>query len=378
MGGGIYALLGKMIGLVGIFMPLSLLIAGAVALVSALSFAQLSRRFPVSAGEAAYVQAAFGRPRLSQLVGVMVMLTGIVSCATLCSAIGGFLLDLTGMPALSLILLTAAGLTAVAAWGVTQSVAAVAVVAVLEVGALVVIIALSADRLPQGVMLVSGFSGPAGELSPAALIAAAFLAFYAFVGFEDMVNMAEEVRDAERNLPLAILIAVVVTFVLYLGVGLVAVSLDNREALAAAHTPLALLLPDTPASGIAIGVISILAGLNGALVQLVMASRVAYGMARKGLAPGALGRVSPVTRTPLLATLLTGAVVALLAGSLSLQGLAETSSFIILGVFTLVNLSLAVLRWREMARLTLRNIPWLPLIAAASCAAMLLLRLLQF
>jgi APA family basic amino acid/polyamine antiporter len=312
------------------------------------------------------------------LVGLMVMLTGIVSCATLCSAIGGFLLDLTGMPALTLILLTAAGLTAIAAWGVTQSVVAVAVVTVLEVGTLVVIIALSADRLPQGVVLVSGFSGQAGELSSAALIAAAFLAFYAFVGFEDMVNMAEEVRDAERNLPMAILIAVIVTFVLYLGVGLVAVSLENREALAAAHTPLALLLPDTPVSGVAIGVISILAGLNGALVQLVMASRVAYGMARKGLAPGALGRVSPVTRTPLLATLLTGAVVALLAGSLSLQGLAETSSFIILGVFTLVNLSLAVLRWRETARLTLCDIPWLPLIAAASCAAMLLLRLLQF
>lgn len=369
VGGGIYALLGKMIGAVGVFTPLSLMIAGAVALVSALSFAEMSRRFPASEGEVAYVDAAFGWRRLSQLVGTLVILTGVVSAATLCAATGGFLLDITGVPALGMIVLTAVVLTAIAAWGVSQSVAAVALVTILEVGTLVVIILLSADSLTAVPRLLSQMTGQWDQLEGAALMTTAFLAFYAFVGFEDMVNMAEEVRDVERTLPLAILISVAITFVLYLGVAAVALNLEDREALAQSNTPMALLLPPDHTAGITIGVISILAGLNGALVQIVMAARVLYGMARKGMAPGRLGAVSTATRTPLFATLMVGATVLLLAVSFPLVGLAQATSFIILGVFALVNLSLVVLRRRE------GGIPWLPGIAAAGCVAMLTLRL---
>ena len=371
VGGGIYALLGKIIGEVGVFTPLSLMIAGAVALVSALSFAEMSRRFPASEGEVAYVDAAFGLRRLSQLVGILVILTGVVSAATLCAATGGFLLDITGVPALGMIALTAVALTAIAAWGVSQSVAAVALVTLLEVGTLVAIILLSAESLTAIPHLLSQMTGQWGQLEGAALMTTAFLAFYAFVGFEDMVNMAEEVRNVERTMPLAILISVAITFVLYLGVATVALNLEDRQALAQSNTPMALLLPRGYTADVAIGVISILAGLNGALVQMVMASRVLYGMARKDLAPRRLGTVSTVTRTPMMATLMVGAIVLLLACSFPLVGLAQATSFIILGVFALVNFSLLVLRLRE------GDIPWLPGLAAAGCVAMLTLRLVS-
>ena len=229
---------------------------------------------------------------------------------------------------------------------------------------------MSADSLTQAPALLGEMSASWGQLDAAALVGASFLAFYAFVGFEDMVNMAEETRNVKRTMPLAILIAVGITVTLYLGVALVAIGLEDRAALAEAHTPLALLLPGGEYSGLVIGLISILAGLNGALVQLVMASRVLYGMASKQLAPSWFGRVNSRTRTPVRATFAAGAVVLWLAMSFSLTGLAAATSFIILGVFAMVNLALARLRWENDS-----IIAWLPLVAAASCTVMLVARL---
>jgi amino acid transporter len=182
-----------------------------------------------------------------------------------------------------------------------------------------------------------------------------------------MVNMAEETRDVKRNLPLAIFIAVAITISLYLGVALVAMGLEDGAALATANTPLSLLLPQNAVGGLAIGLNSVLAGVNGALVQVVMASRVFYGMANRGLAPYWFARVNTRTRTPVRATLVVGAMVMVLATSFPLATLAATTSAIILAVFAIVNLSLARLRWTEQA-----SIAWLPVIAAVSCVAMLL------
>lgn len=374
IGGGFYALLGKIIGEAGIFTPLSLLLACGLALVSALSFAELARRYPVSAGEVQYVQSAFGWSRLSQLVGVLVIMTGLVSSATLCAATGGFLLDLTSAPIPLLIAVTTVVLTAIAAWGVNQSVIVVAIITLIEAGTLLLIIILSPDKALELPTLIIDMVNGWDQIEGAVILTTAFLAFYAFVGFEDMVNMSEETRDAEHTMPRAIAIAVIITVVLYAGVTLVALGFEDRQALATAHTPLALLLPETRFSGLTIGLISILAGLNGALVQLVMAARVMYGMADRGMAPRPLARVHPVTRTPLLATVVAGVIVLVLATSFPLKGLAEATSFIILTVFLLVNLSLAVIRCRETPHIRLTTLAWMPIIAALSCLAMLVLR----
>jgi len=375
IGGGFYALLGKIVGDAGVFAPLSLLLACAIALLNAFSFAELSRRYPVSAGEVHYVEAGFGRRRVAQGVGVLVILTGVISSATLCAATGGFLLDLTGAPAGALIALTALVLTGIAAWGVNESVAVVAVITLIEAGTLLVIILFSGDRLLALPEMIGSMAVDWGQFSGGAFIATTFLAFYAFVGFEDMVNMAEEVRDVERTLPRAIFISMAITVFLYVGVAIAAIGLEDRDALARANTPLALLLPQWKYGGLTIGVISIMAGLNGALVQLIMASRVLYGMASRDMAPRLFARVHPFTRTPLRATLVMGAVVLVLSTSFPLSRLAETSSFVLLLVFSLVSLALAALRWREGLAEGFYRVPWLPLLAAGSCLVMVGLRL---
>ena len=123
----------------------------------------------------------------------------------------------------------------------------------------------------------------------------AFLAFYAFIGFEDMVNVAEEVKEPRRILPLAILITIGISTLLYLLVALVAVLALPPAELAQSRAPLALLYERATGSApTLISLISMFAVVNGALIQIIMASRVLYGMSREGWLHGAFGQGAPV------------------------------------------------------------------------------------
>jgi amino acid transporter len=171
----------------------------------------------------------------------------------------------------------------------------------------------------------------------------AFLAFYAFIGFEDMVNVAEEVRQPERNLPRAILLALLISSVLYLLVSLAAITSLPADRLSAADAPLAVLYEFvTGREPVMITLISMLAVVNGALIQIIMASRVCYGMARQRWLPACFGQVYPRTQTPVMATVTVAALVLLAALWFPIEVLAKATSFFLLIVFALVNLSL----WR--------------------------------
>lgn len=342
VGGGIYALTGKVAGEAGMFMPASFLLAGLLALVNGCTFAELSSRIPHSAGEASYTQAAFGRYWLSTAVGWLVIATGVVSAGTLSIATVGFLKDLVSIPHTAAILLLVTSLGLLAAWGIVESVFAVVIITVIEVGALVYIIAMGAAQLEslssRWPELVPGL-GP-GTL--AGLWSGAFLGFYAFIGFEDMVNIGEEVQRPRRSLPLAIMLSVGVTLLLYIAVTTIAVLAVDPEVLSATNTPLATVLSGGEAGRRAqwLVIVSLLAGVNGALVQIVMASRVIYGLAGSRGALRMLAKVSRRTRTPLAATLLVTLIVAALALWLPLTTLARITSGAILIVFGLLNLSL--------------------------------------
>jgi amino acid transporter len=195
----------------------------------------------------------------------------------------------------------------------------------------------------------------------------AFLAFYAFIGFEDMVNVAEEVRRPQRNLPRAILLALGLSTLLYFAVTLVAVSAVHPAQLAASAAPLAHIYQQaTGAEPLLITVISMIAVINGALIQIIMASRVCYGMGNRGWAPLWLARVHPVTRTPVTATVLVTALVMLMALWLPLESLARATSFFILLVFVLVNLSLWRIKHRAADGYRGFSVrPWIPAAGAA-------------
>ena len=374
VGSGFYALIGRVAGLAGPSTPVALGLSGLLALLSAASFAELSSRFPVSAGEVHYVERGFRVRSLAITVGWLVILTGVVSAATLSVATIGFLQDFVRVPDTlgTIVLVLAMGL--VAGWGIGESVGVVFTITMIEVGALVYVGTVGGSVLLE-------LPGRFGEIVPSAdgglwmgVFSGMFLAFYAFIGFEDLVNIAEEVERPRRNLPIAIIVGVIATTLLYIWVALVAVLTVAPADLAASNTPVARIMSDHGSSTTtALGVVSLLTGVNGALVQIIMAARVAYGMARKEQAPGWLARVHPVTRTPLLATAVMTVVIAILAVFFPLTTLARSTSTVILVIFTLVNLSL----WRVK-----KSEPdpdgegprfprWLPLVGAVSCIGVL-------
>ena len=371
VGAGFYALLGKVAGMAGTAAPTAVLLAAVVASFTALSFIELSTRYPESGGPARYVEAAFRSALLGRITGVMVIFTGVVSAATLARAVGGFLDDLYGWPPALAIVTTVIGLSAVAAWGVRASGLAAAAVTILEVGVLLAIPFLRADVLPA-------LPGHLHELVPgphapwSGVLFGTFLVFYAFVGFEDMVTLAEEVENPRRNIPRAILTSLIVASLLYAGVAAVAVIAVEPETLAGEASPLALLVGERgTAMRPAVVWVGVLAGLNGALIQIVMAARILHGMRTTHGPLAWFGAVHRRTRTPLNATVFAGPVVLALALAFPLVVLASWTSAVLLLVFAAVNLALVVVSKREPETTGFRCPRWTPKVGLALCLGLL-------
>ena len=343
IGAGIYVIIGAAAGIAGEYTPLAFLAASCIAGLSALSFAELSTRFPVSAGEAAYIEAGLGWRNLSRFAGLAIATSGAVSSATLLQGGVGYILELVTAPPWLMFAILLGLVASLVAWGISQSLMVAAVFTVLEILGLVSIIVFA----PADPFSLAGelyVSAPPFELSTVTgLSAAVMLAFFAFIGFEDMVNVVEEVRDPGSTLPTAIILTLVITTVLYIWISIIALSVVPRQELAESNAPLALILSRTAGYGSEIlSLVAIVAVLNGAIIQLIMVSRVLYGMSRLGQIPAFIGAVSPITRTPLVATAIVTLVVAILGLLLELEALAATTSSLTLAAFALVNLSL----WR--------------------------------
>ncbi len=361
VGAGIYALVGEVAGRAGMRAPWSFAVASLLAAFTAGSFAELSSRLPRSAGEAEYVREGLGSLRLATVVGLLVVLAGTVSAATIANGFAGYLLDAVAVPRTAALLGLVVVLGLVAAWGITQAVWVASVVTALEIAGLLAVTVAAGDSFASLPARWPELRPEAGDWRP--LFAGALLAFYAFLGFEDMVNVAEEVKRVRRTLPLAIGITLVVTTTLYVVVGLACVLTVPPPELRASGAPLALVFERASgASPAAIRLVGIVAMVNGALVQVIMASRVLYGLGRRGALPPRLARVSPRTHTPLLAT---GAVtlgVAVFALALPLAPLAELTSVLTLVVFALCNLALVLLKRRAPEAPGMRVPGWVPIV----------------
>jgi APA family basic amino acid/polyamine antiporter len=391
LGAGIYVLVGKVAGEAGYFAPLSFFIASIIAAISAFTYAELSARYPVSAGEAVYLYEGFGLQKLSLIVGLMIAFAGIVSSATIAHGFAGYMQVFIDLPQWSLITLMLLVLGLLAAWGISQSVRVAALLTVVEVAGLVIIIVVGAGDLPQLWQVyqhgpqpdqLSGTQSMTQSIfhgfSLLGLTSGAFLAFYAYIGFEDMVNVAEEVKDPQRNLPKAILISVIISMLLYSVVSLVSISVLTPQELALSDAPLAAVY--AKATGQAPAIISIIgafAVINGALIQIIMTSRMFYGLADRGWLPGFLQTIYPLTRTPLNSTLLTVSLMILFALSLPMVTLAELTSYLILLVFALVNLALIKIKQRHPQPEGVREFsPWLPRAGFVTAVLFLLVELL--
>ncbi len=379
IGAGIFVLVGKIAGHAGMWAPVSFLVAALLAGFTAFSFAELVGRHPKSAGEAIYVREGFASETLGLVVGLMVAVSGIVSAATIVNGAVGYLQQFVAVPGplaqVGMVLL----LAALCAWGIGESVTAAAVFTVLEVGALVLVIWSASGSLATIPSRLDELLPPFEGMAWTGILAGAMLAFYAFLGFEDLVNVAEETRDVVRTMPAAIFLTLGVTAALYGLVALAAVLTVPPPELAASEAPLALIYQRGGGEPRMIGGIAVVAVLNGALIQMIMGSRVLFGLADQGWLPRALARVHPRTQTPLVVTGVVAAVVLALAMFFPLERLAEVTSTIVLLVFVMVNLSLVLIRRRGTpAPAGVRTWPiWIPATGAVVSLAFLLAQLLR-
>jgi len=271
LGAGIYVLVGKVAGSAGLFAPVAFLVASLVAAFTALSYAELVARYPLSAGEAVYVQKGLGLPALSVIVGLLIVLMGAVSAATIARGFVGYLDILIEVPDAVAIALLVVVLGMTATWGIVESVSIAALVTLVELLGLAMVLAVAGDSLFTIPERLPELMPPMDPVIWQGILFGAFLAFYAFVGFEDMVNVAEEVRNPVRNVPLAILIALGVTTLLYAAVSLTAVLTVAPQQLAASDAPLATVYQQaTGSKPVVLSIISIFAVVNGALIQIIM------------------------------------------------------------------------------------------------------------
>ncbi len=380
IGAGIYVLVGEATARAGMHAPLAFLLAAALMALSAASFAELAGRLPVAAGEAAYVREAFRSDKMAAGVGLLVVAIAIVAAAAISLGSAGYIGVFLALPEPVLVTGVVVAMGAIAAWGINASVSFAGAMTVIEIGGLVMLVlvgmAMEPDlvrRLPEALPPLTDGRALTG------IVGTALLAVFAFIGFEGLANVAEEVRDPKRTLPRAIFLTLTIATVLYVLVVWVALVSVGQAELAQSKAPLAVVFERlTGASPRTMSAIAIVATLNGIIVQIIMSSRVLYGLARQGNLPAGLGTVSKVTRTPLVATALTSALVLLLALLLPLQHLADLTARLTLVVFALVNLSLIRIKARERPREG--HMPtgfvapaWVPWAGFVSCVGLLIL-----
>jgi amino acid transporter len=381
IGAGIYALVGELAGIAGYYAPLSFFIASLLAGFTALSFAELSGRFPRAAGAALYVEQGLQVKSFSTLVGLLVALAGMVSSAALINAFIGYFHEFFPLDRWIIIVSLCLILGGLAAWGISQSVLVVSIFTLIEIGGLVLIIYLGSGELAElpkhTDKLIPSFStNDTTWIAWGAVFSGALLAFYAYIGFEDMVDVAEEVIQVRKTLPYAILTTLLITTLLYLLVMLVSVFAMPPDQLAKSKAPLATVFTQyTGKNAYVISIIGLFAIINGALIQIIMASRVLYGLGSRGHLPVIFSKVNSKTRTPLIATFLVTTLVLTLAMLGKLAGLAKTTSIIMLTVFAIVNLALWILKLRErktghaQSRQGAITVPfWFPLLGFLVCS----------
>jgi len=382
LGAGIYVLVGKVAGSAGLYAPISFLIAAAIAALTGFAYAELGSRYPLSGGEAVYVEEGMGCRKLSIIVGLLTAAAGLVSAATITHGFVGYVNVFVTLPAMPVIVAIVLALGLLAAWGILQSVWAAAAATVIEIAGLVIVIAVAAPSLETLPARWPDLLPPFNAHIWSGVMLGAFLAFYAFIGFEDMVNVAEEVKDPERNLPKAILLVLILSATLYVLVALVAVLSLPPAQLAATDAPLALIVEQYGGhSPLLISAISLFAVVNGALIQIIMAARMLYGMSTAGWIPSAFSSVNARTGTPIFATVVATCSVLLLALALPLVTLAKATSSVVLMVFILINLALIRIKRRvpnpQGAQVYGTWIPWGGLLLSAFLLAYHLFTLLQ-
>lgn len=375
LGAGVYALAGTIAGQVGGAIWVPLLIALCFAMLTAGSYAELVTKYPHAGASAVFAGKAFKSPLVSFLIGFCMLAAGVTSAAGLSLAFAGdYMAPFIQLPAHVVALIFLVVIALLNARGIKESLSANLVMTVIEVSGLLLVIVAAVWFFQTGEADLSRAVQFKEGINPAyAVLGAALLAFYSFVGFETSANMAEEVRNVRKVYPRALFGALLIAGAIYMGVGVAAAAVMPIDQLIHSSAPL---LEVVKASHLGIpprlfAFIALVAVANGALLTMIMSSRLAYGMSRQGLLPHALSKVLPERRTPWLAIVATTVVAIILTLTGSLATLAETVVLLLLFVFISTNLAVLILRRDHVEADHFRVPTWVPVLAIVSCLILL-------
>jgi basic amino acid/polyamine antiporter, APA family len=381
LGGGIYALVGEVGDKVGGAFWTGFAVAGVVAAFTAASYAELVSKYPHAGGAALFVHRAFKRPLFTFLIAFAVMCSGVASAATLATAFGGdYLSEFVDLPTVLVGLVVIGLLSLINFRGIKESVAFNLGCTAIELTGLVLVAAIGAAFLLDG----GGDAGRAlefkeGDAPLLLVISGASLAFYALIGFEDSVNVAEETREAPKTFPSTLFLGLGIAGAAYLLVTVISSMAVPTDKLAASDGPLLEVVQQGPLAmdTKVFSAIALFALVNGALINMVMASRLIYGMAEQDVIPRWFGKVHPVRRTPWAGILLAGALAAVLVVIGDLETLADTTVLLLLLAFVAVHLSVLVLRRTPVDHEHFRAWTGFPVLGALSCIALIVQKLVE-
>lgn len=384
LGVGIYALTGKVAGEVGGAAWMAFGLAFIVALFTATSYAELVGKYPRAAGAALYTHRAFNIKFLTFIVAFTVMCSGLTSASTGSITFGGKYMNQLGitLPVVVVALVFIALITAVNFFGVSESVKLNVILTAIELTGLLIVIMAGTLGLGNDTATPSAaFEFSADGVPFGLVVSGAALAFFALVGFEDSVNMVEETKDPQKNFPRALFLGLAICGVIYMLVAFFSTALVPIDKLSDPENSAPLLniveagAPWFPLKLFAF--IALCAVANTALINMMMASRLVYGMSREKIIPDMLGTVHPLRRTPWVAILFTVAIVVCLVlyGTLvssdGISLLGSTTALLLLAVFAVVNVAVLVLRKNTVEHEHYKAPTVFPVLAVICCVALI-------
>ena len=394
LGAGVYAVTGQMAGIVGGIVWLPFVIAFVVAALTALSYLELATKYPQAAGAALYAHKAFGVHFVTFLVAFAVICSGITSASTSANVlaqnltggmvVNGWLDEAPGTGVITIIaMLFMVLLALINLRGVGESVKFNVVLTLVEIAALAIVIGVGFWAVAQGdgdFSRIATFSSPEEKGIFLAVTAATSVAFFAMVGFEDSVNMVEECHEPERIFPRTMLTGLGLAVVIYVLVAFTVVAVLTPAELSAINEAKGRALlevvsrgaPDFPIDRV-FPFMAVFAVANTALINMMMASRLLYGLAKQDVLPRSLAKVSTNRRAPYAGIAFTTVMalaliwyVAARAASDIVLNLASTTALLLLAVFAVVNIACLILR-RDGRETRFKSPGLTPLLAAALC-----------
>lgn len=368
LGAGIYSIIGQAAGIAGESLWQGFALAAVAALLTALSYAELATMYPIAGGEYIYLRNAFSHQRwIAGSIGILVTFAGCAAAATVALTFASYLQHFIELPRLLVSFSVLVVFTAVNIIGIKHSNWINAIFTAIEAFGLILFIWLGWQNSKFGEALSA--SPTLATVSSAALI------IFAYLGFENIVNLSEETKQPEKNIPRAILLSLLISTVLYILVSLAAVALMHPEQLAQTNSALtdAAVKSSRRIAGI-LGGIALFSTANTVLIGLITTSRMLYGISKDNSLPRVLSKTLTKQKTPWVAALLALAITTLLLPLGKIETLAGIASFVTMIAFISVNAALLSLRRTQSKKerpfrvpLSLGKVPILPTLGIAVC-----------